>query len=242
VAVTDTVNCECDDTTNNRTLKSLRDDLMRRLGFGAQVDNPPPGMAEMLSGFLIEAQELLYRRYEVLRTERMFSWPLTQGVNLYDLPGNAEVCTKKLDPRKVTWVGAVRDGQWYPLRCGIPPELYSHDIEGRPERYEIRQCIEIWPAPEATEGSLVIEGHFGLEAFAADADKVTVDDRAVFLLALANAKAHYRQSDANNYVGQLEVYIDNMVAGAHHTRRYVPGVPDRADCVYVAPRPSVPFT
>jgi hypothetical protein len=235
------VQCACDDTTNNRTLKSLRDDLIRRLGYGAQVDNPPPGMADLLNGFLIEAQELLYRRYEVLRTERFFSWDLTAATNLYDFGDNAEACAKVLDPRKITWVGAVRDGQWYPLTCGIDPRLYSHDITGYPERYEIRQCIEVWPTPDETAGQLVIKGRFGLEAFAVDADKVTIDDRAVFLLALANAKSHYRQPDAQNYVQQLEVYIDNLVAGAHHTRRYVPGVRTDCDGVYVQPKPSVPF-
>jgi len=240
--VTTSYNCTCDDTTNAKTLGELRASLMSRLGFGAQAANPPPGMTDLLNSFLIEAQELLYRRYDVLRTERLFSWPLVAGVRLYDLPDNAEVCTKKLDPRKVTWVGAVRDEVWYPLVCGIPPELYSHsDRTGYPQRYEIRQCIEVWPAPEETSGSLVIKGHFGLEAFAADADKVTIDDRAVFLLALSNAKAHYRQPDAQNYVQQLEVFIDNMVAGAHHTRRYVPGTNRRADMIYVAPKPLVPF-
>lgn len=244
IAQTDAVsyNCDCDDQTNAKTLKQLRDDLARRLGYGAQVDNLPPGMTELLNSFLIEAQELLYRRYNVLRTERMYTWPLEQGVRMYDLPDNAETCTKKLDPRSVTWVGAIRDGIWYPLVCGIPPEMYSHDITGYPERYEIRQCIEVWPAPEATEGHIAIKGHFGLEAFAVDADKVTIDDRAVFLLSLANAKSHYRQPDAQNYVQQLEVFIDNMVAGAHHTRRYIPGRTDRGDYVYVQPKPLVPFS
>lgn len=357
MAITDSVNCACSDTTNNRTLKNLRDDLMRRLGYGAQVASPPPGMADLLNAFLIEAQELLYRRYAVLRTERFYSWPLTNGVRRYGLPANAEAtplptpvisgvttattggtlaaatysyrvaarntygrtlassavtvvttgstsvntinwpavtvpagvsgvtgydvfgrvggseqllaslgnvlsyadtgsaapsgalptsnttaeCPKLLDPRSLTWVGIERDGIWQPLECGIPPELYTHGVTGRPQRYEIRQCIELWPAPEATSGNLVIKGHFGLEAFAVDADKTTIDDRAVFLLALANAKAHYRQPDANNYVGQLEVFIGNLVAGSHHARRYVPGHDGRADGVYVQPRPTVPF-
>lgn len=234
-------NCECDDAPNNRTLAQLRSDLMARLGFAAQAANPPPGMALLLNSFLIEAQELLYRRYHVLRTERFYSWPLESGVNLYDLPDNAEACTKKLDPRNVSWVGTVIDGTWRPLACGIAPELYSGSQTGQPQRYEIRQCIEVWPTPDETSGSLVIKGHFGLEAFAADADKTTIDDRAVFLLALANAKAHYRQGDANNYVSQLEVFIHDLVAGSHHTRRYIPGTDARVDMVYVQPKPTVPF-
>lgn len=357
MAITDSQNCTCSDVTNNRTLKSLRDDLMRRLGWGATVNNPPPGVADMLNSFLVESQELLYRRYKVLRTERFYSWPLTQGVRLYDLPDNEEsltvpapvnaafstsgvggslaagtyyyrvsavnafgeslastgtsqvtvgatstvtvnwiaptapnaetavtgyriygrttgaelllanvglvttwiddgsltpagalptvnttaICGKSLDARMITWVGMERDDSWVPLHCGIRPELYSYNQTGWPQRYEIRQCVEVWPTPDFTAGNLIIRGHFGLESFSADTDRVTIDDRAVFLLALANAKAHYRQSDAGNYVQQLEAYLDNMVAGAHLTRRYIPGDTGIGDGVYVIPRPTVPF-
>lgn len=242
VAATSVVyNCDCDDTTGNRTLKQLRDDLMRRLGFGAQVNNPPPGMADLLNSFLVQAQEFLYRRYDVLRTERLYTWPLQQGVRFYDVDANAETCTKRLDPRKVTWVGVERDDQWYPLVCGISPTLYSSNPTGWPTRYEIRQCIEVWPAPDDTAGSLVVKGHFGLEAFAADTDKTTIDDQLVFALALANAKAHYRQPDANNYVAQMETMMRNLVAGSHHTRRYVPGDDGRSDYIYTRPKPSEPF-
>lgn len=235
------VNCTCDDATNNATLLQLRTRLMSRLGYGAQAANPPPGMKELLNDFLISAQEELYRRYDVLRTERFFSWPLQVDVRLYDLPDNAEACIKKLDPRKVTWVGVERDGTWETLREGIPPEMYSNDVTSRPQRYEIRQCIEVWPVPEETNGSLVIKGRFGLEAFAADTDKTTIDSEPVFLLALANAKAHYGQGDANNYVAQLETMMQNFVAGSHHTARYVPGESGYGDAVYTLPKPTVPF-
>lgn len=237
-----TYNCDCDDTTGNKTIKQLRDDMMIRLGFAAQVNNPPPGMAALLNSFVIEAQELLYRRYDVLRTERFYSWALQEGVRMYDFGDNAETCTKRLDSRKVTWVGVERDGLWRPLACGIDPALYSTNGNGWPQRYEIRQCIEVWPAPSATEGNLVIKGHFGLEAFAADDDKTTIDDRLVFLLALSNAKAHYNRPDAGNYVQELETMMGNLVAGSHHTRRYVPGRDGRADYVYSMPTPTVPFT
>jgi hypothetical protein len=238
----DTRNCDCDDTTGNKTLAQLRRDLMVRLGFAAQADNPPPGMTDLLNSFLIEAQELLYRRYDVLRTERFYSWSLQSGVKFYDINDNAETCTKRLDPRKVTWCGVQMDDTWYPLECGIPPELYSGNPNGWPQRYEVRQCIEVWPTPDQTNGTLIIKGHFGLEAFAADDDPTTIDDRLVFLLALANAKAHYGRPDANNYIAQMEQMMLNLVAGSHETRRYIPGRPRMFDMVYTAPKPTVPFT
>jgi hypothetical protein len=237
-----TVNCDCDSGEVGKTLATLRADLMARLGFAAQASNPPPGMVTLLNSFLIEAQEILYRRYDVLRTERFYSWHLQQGVRLYDLPNNDETCTRRLDPRKVAWCGVARDDTWYPLVCSIPPELYSGSPTGWPQRYEIRQCIEVWPTPADSIGSLVIKGHFGLDPFAADTDTTTIDDRLVFLLALANAKAHYERPDANNYVAQLETMMLNYVAGSHNTRRYIPSPSRRGSgLVYVEPKPTEPF-
>lgn len=246
MSITDAVNCACSDTTTHKTLSALRGDMMSRLGYGAQAANPPPGMAGLLNGFLIEAQELLYARPTgEFRTERFYSWPLTVSVRKYTLISNAEQtdattpCTKILNPRQITWVGIERDGVWTPLAEGIAPEWYANTTTGIPQRYEIRQCIELWPAPAETLGNLVIKGHFELEPFTADTDKTTINSRAVFLLALANAKAHYRQPDASNYVQQLEVLIASLVAGSHGTRRYIPG--GREVPVYVRPAPSVPF-
>lgn len=201
----------------------------------------PPGVMASLGAILVNAQEQLYRRYDVLRTERFFTWPIEAGVHLYDIPGNAESCDKKLDPRKITWVGIDRDESWTALRCGIAPELYSHDQTGVPQRYEIRQCIELWPRPDESIGRLVVKGRFGLGPFADDSDQTTIDDQAVFLLALANAKAQYQQPDAGNYTAQLETLISGLVAGSHHTRRYVPGAPRYTDATYAIPRTTEPF-
>lgn len=241
------INCDCNDTTDYRTLLELRQDLMRRLGYGAQINSPPPGVADLLTSFLQDAQRSLIRRYPTLRTERWFSWSLTAGERFYDLPDNDEqtvdpVCAKQIDPLQITWVGVQRGTVWQPMRRGIPPVVLGRTVTNSwPTHYDIRQCIEIWPAPAATEGTLRIRAHFRAEAFAADADKPTIDDQAVFLLALANAKAHYGKPDANNIVSQLEVYIQSLVAGTHGPARYIPGSNRDADMVYVEPKPSVPF-
>lgn len=343
-------NCDCADNTNYRTLLQLRQDMLRRLGYGAQVNNPPPGMADLLTSFLQDAQRSLIRRYPSLRTERWFSWSLTAGERFYDLPGNDEgvplgppsgvqfgpttpagtlapgtysyrvsslnaygesiasqelsitigspttgvlvqwtplagatgyriygrtagaeqllatvgavqewgddgsitpsgalptadasmECGKQLDPLRITWVGVTRDTVRYPLTRGIPPQVLDRTTTNSfPSHYDIRQCIEIWPAPAASEGTLRIRAHFQPEAFAADSDKPTIDDQAVFLLALANAKAHYGKPDANNIVSQLEVYIQSLVAGTHGPQRYIPG--RHADVTYVEPKPTVAF-
>jgi hypothetical protein len=345
------------DISGNRTLKQLRDDLMLRLGYAAQLANPPPGMPELLNAFLQDAQRSLIRRYPALRTERWFSWSLTAGVRFYDLTLNDEAATlptpvissvttatvggtiaaglssyrvaavnaygntlasaaqtvtstgatsantinwtavvapagasavtgyqvfgrtggselllasaglvttwvdtgslaptgalptanttaqstKLIDPSRLTWFGYQRGNVRIALRRGIPETSIGYTIIGWPAYYDIRQSIEVWPAPNATEGTLILRGHFKGEAFAADADQTTIDDHAVFLLALANAKAHYGKPDAQNLVGQLEVYLQTLVAGLHGPARYIPGRNTRGDMVYSEPKPLVPW-
>lgn len=223
-------NCQCDDDAPRATLAELRRRLLVRLGMAAMPAGLP-GMAELLNDFLTQAQELLYRRYDVFRTERFFTWNMEKGVRFYDLPGNEDgaggdggLCEKRLDPRKVRWVG-VQDGAgiWRELIDGIPPELYTGLSEGFPHRYEIRQCIEVWPAPQDDDHKLRIKGHFGLLPFIEDEHTTTIDAEAVLLMALANAKAHYGQPDGGNYMQQLNVYIADLVAGQHGTARYIPG-------------------
>lgn len=228
-------NCTCDDPNPSRTLAELRAEMMRRLGFSTLTANPPPGMPELLNSFLQGAQRSLYRQYPVLRTERFYTWDMVAGTRFYDLDANADTCTKQLDPRMISWAG-LSEGcdNWRSLVCGIPPECYQNaDERGIPYRYEIRQCIEVWPAPDVDTYKLRIKGDFGLEPFEADTDQCTIDDEAVFLFALARAKAHYGQPDANTYQTDATNYIRNLAAGAHQTRRYVPG-----ECVATAmPKP-----
>ncbi len=236
---TDPFNCACDDNTH-RTLADLRQELATRLGFAAnlatlpEVVTYPSGMKALLDSFLAGAQKYLFRRYDALRTERVFTWNMVQGKRHYDLPAlDTTFCPKGLDPYKVSWVGVEHAGVWYALQPGIPPELYTFQVQGFPARYEIRQCIEVWPAPGDALFRLRIKGRFGLEPFAADFDKATVDDELVFLLALANAKAHYGHPDASLYLQQFEQTMMKLVAGTHQTRRYVPGRQTR----YIDPDP-----
>ncbi len=222
-------NCECDEESFERTLEDMRTAMLRRLGYSAQLSNPPPGMAELLDDFLRDAQEQLYHRYASLHTERYFRWQLQPGVRYYSVRGNDDLCAKKLNPYRITWAGVQdRDNSWHPLICGIPGLFYtSTDFQRMPSHYEVRDCIEVFPTPDDYY-TLRVKGHFGLLSFTEDEDQCTIDSHAVFLLALANAKAHYRQPDAQNYFAQSNSYIGSLVAGAHLTRRYVPRMTQRA--------------
>lgn len=223
------VNCDCVDTTGYETLATLRNRLMIRLGYAAQVSNPPPGMSALLTEFLQSAQKEMYRKYAALRTKRLFRWTMTPNVVMYGLRSNDEdtICNLKLDPYKqIEWVGVQQQGNsaWTPMVEGIPPEFYtSANRSGIPTNYEIRQCIEIFPPPNAAH-YLWIKGHMGLQAFSADSDTPTIDPELVFLRALAVGKAHYGKVDAIATATMADSYLKQLVAGTHGRKRYVPTV------------------
>lgn len=218
-------NCECDEGFyGNETLYDLRRDVLIRLGYAAQVDNPPPGMAELVNAFLQRAQSFLYRRYRVLQTERFYRWEMTPGERFYGIRDNIDDCPKKLEATRITWAG-VEDlnGTWLPLRAGIRPEYYtSVTFEGLPTCYEVRQCIEVFPAPDEAY-TLRIKGHFGLSRFTEDTDQCTIDSELLFMWALANAKNHYGHPDASDVAAQAQTYLRDLIAETHGTRRYIPG-------------------
>lgn len=220
-------NGECmDEVVPTDTLANLRIRMLRRLGFSASATNPPPGMAALINEFLSSSQTYLYRRYSQLHTRRKFRWKLVPGQRFYSLKDNDEdvLCNYQMDPNKtIEWAG-IQDTRnvWYPLVEGIEPQLYTTiTTPWRPARYQIAQSIEIYPAPDQTYWLWMI-GHFGLRAFAADSDKTTIDCELVFLHALANAKAHYGQPDANNIESQANSYRQELIAGTHGTNRYIP--------------------
>ncbi len=220
----------CADGLPTATLTSLRDRLMIRLGYAAQVANYPPGMSVLLDDFLQSAQVILYAQNPALHTERIFTWTLTAGTRYYNITANdeqdagANQCLKVLsDYKPPTWVGFQDDNAaWIPMSEGINPTRYTNTTQGRPDSYEIRQGIEIFPAPDSSTYKLRIKGHFGLLAFAIDADTTTLDAELVFTLALGNAKAHYGQRDAQSVLAQVTSYLKAINAGTHGTARYIP--------------------
>jgi hypothetical protein len=221
----DDMNCDCEDASPYRTLATLRTSMMRRLGYSAMAANPPPGMSELLTEFLQDAQKQIMQKRPDLRTKRIFKWNMVAGTRFYAFSDQASCCDMVFDQTKVDWVG-VEDlnGRWYELINGIPPEFYTTRTQrGLPVRYDMRSCIEVYPAP-AGAYTLRIKGDFGLNAFAADGDKTTIDDHVVFLLALANAKVHYKQQDAKSVYQQYTDYLAGMVSDKHATARYIPGV------------------
>lgn len=216
--------------TEIQTLAQLQQRMLIRTGYAAQVSNPPPGILALVTDFLQSSQRELYRRWPEKLTRRFFRWTMEPGFRFYDLSGNDEnrdpgVAQFLLSTSKVIeWVG-VQDpkGTWTPLFDGIAPELYTMVTQyGRPVRYEIRNGIEVFPAPD-TEYNLWIKAHFKLLPFATGTDVTTINSEAIFLHALACAKAHMGQPDADKIMMMSNSYIGELCAGTHNTKRYVPG-------------------
>lgn len=232
------LNCDCISSYNSDTMGNMVQRMMVRLGYAASAANPPPGMTALLKDFLAESQRFLFDKVASFRDSRYFSWDLEQGVRHYGYGTSDEPCGLPFIPDHVEGVwttdGNVGNERWNKLICGIDPYLYSGgDRQSYPQRYELRQCVELWPAPDDRVGKLVIKAKAGLGPFEDDADTTSIDSDIVFLLALANAKAHYNKPDAQTYGGMVQSRISDLIAAAHHTRRYIPGGGDP----YMPPEP-----
>lgn len=110
---------------------------------------------------------------------------------------------------------------WTPVAFGINAAEFTASQTGKPHRLEVREYIEVWPAPDKTY-LLQLKGHMGLLPFDDDANLVTIDAEVVLTFATALAKAHYRQPDANNYAQMAAGLERNLTAGTHAGRRYLP--------------------
>lgn len=227
--LSDTFNCDCEsqplpeDGWMVDTLGNLRERVAMRCGYAAQASNLPAGMVALINEFLRTAQNQLYRQHVEFRGKRLYAWQMEPNVRYYNLSNDESDC-RRLDPYSVEWCGFEDLNQaWYPLINGIDPVLYTRAqiSTGWPTHYEIRSCIEIFPAPRAAY-TLWIKGRFGIDPFKLDTDTTTVDAEAVYLLASGLMKIHYGQVDGQALLNQAMNYTKYLVAGSHGTRRYVP--------------------
>jgi hypothetical protein len=141
------------------------------------------------------------------------------------------------DATEPTWPGAIDgtvvDGTvtftaraaatatWGRINRGINALEFSVANRGLPTNYELGEYLELWPVPDKTY-VVWLRGHLGLKRFTEDTDECTIDARLIFLMALANAKAHYGQPDASGYMKQLEIRLGRLCASGHVGRRYIP--------------------
>lgn len=218
-------NCDCEEVSPWRQLSALRTDMYIGMGYAAQAANPPPGMADLVSFYLRTAQSFLWRRYMDSRCERFFAWTMVPGLRYYGIAEGVDACFGfALDRLKISWVGFEDlNKTWVQLIEGIPPEFYTRaqTTTGWPSHYEIRQCLEIFPAPQAAY-TLWVKGDFGLAPLASPTDRTTIDDEAVLWMALGLMKEAYGKPDYATFKGMALQRIKDIVTGQHGTARFVP--------------------
>lgn len=188
-----------------RSLGDLRSELRARLGFSAA--GAAAGVnQETLNSFLREAQNVLYWTHEWARLRRYET--KTVGVNQYliDYPATA-------NPERIIALSLLQNGIWLPpMKKGISPQLYTYqDNTAPPNRWEPYEQIELWPKADQ-QYSLRIFFIKALDRFTQDGDAATIDDSLIFTVALADAKAHYRQPDAAEYKTRAETLLNSLRA------------------------------
>jgi hypothetical protein len=94
-------------------------------------------------------------------------------------------------------VSVLRGGVWSPpIPKGITPSMYTYQTNySWPQRWEPYAQIEVWPAADQDLPAAHLL-HQEPRRFTQDADRASLDDTAISLVATATLKAHYRQPDA----------------------------------------------
>lgn len=208
---------------------------------GEYLRRRPANVSRVATDLLQSSQRFLFEKVASFRQSRFFRWPLQQGVRFYDFAGNDDLCGLRFVPELVEGVYVTDSDcpteRWRPLAAGINPLLYDGGVrESWPQRYEFRQCIEIFPAPDERAGFLRVKGKFDIQRFEEDDDRTTIDADLVLLNALAIAKQQFGQQDFQQYQAMVQSRIGDIIAGSHHTRRYMPNGDEWHDAVPPRPR------
>lgn len=185
-----------------KTLGEIRADIQIRLGFGmagqAGVVNAP-----LIDSFIRSAQEQLIEQYDFLRLKGFDERTTGASQQFYDYPEGCDAYNLK--SVSIYWNGRV-----IPLKEGIEPTDRGITPSGPPQKYERRDQIELWPIPSSNEYTIRTEFMKEPGALVNNSDRVSIDSQLIFLHALSNAKAHYRQPDAQTYASQLDAYLLKM--------------------------------
>lgn len=200
----------------NKTLEELRTALRARLGFGSQGSSSGAAAA-LLDDILREAQEALYWEYDFPVIHVARDATVGVGQTLVDYPNDIE-------PLKITSVQILVNTIWLPLDEGIDFRDDSYvTVRTYPQKFDRRAQIELWPENDSVR-TLRVEGAKRLDAFTQNSHRTTLDSDLVQVAALAMAKEHYRQPDADIYRASLNRKLARIKSSTHGLRRYIPGV------------------
>lgn len=201
-----------------KTLGELRQELRDRLGF-ASTGGRSGANTSIIDSFLRNAQSQLYWQFDwkfLISVDK--SIVTNKSQTLYDWPD-------AVDPDRLIQVLAEDTSSSlpniYPLVEGID---WNHDnyttTENKPSRYERRDQIEIWPAPDSANYKIWLEYVQRLGRFTQDADRASIDEDLILLHAISNAKSHYGHRDSQVYVQQLNALLQRLKSGGMGSKRY----------------------
>lgn len=184
-----------------KTLGTLRSSLQTRLGFGmsgqAGIVNAP-----IMDSFLQDAQNQLYEVCDWRELCAFEERDTGTDQQFYDYPTDCNV-------DRIQTISVWNGGELQQLKEGISLEQRSVDIGNWPLAYERRDQLELWPVPN-TIYRLRFEYVKTLAPFTESNHRCSLPDAEVFLLALSNAKAHYRQPDADRYQAQADALLTRL--------------------------------
>lgn len=186
-----------------RTLGDMRSELQTRLGFGmsgqAGIVNSP-----IMDSFLRSAQEQLYWQFEWRELCTYEERQTGTDQQFYDYPADCNI-------ERIQSINVWDGGQWVPLDEGISVQDRSTQVNTRPLKYDRFEQFELWPIPIG-QFDMRIEYVKTLDDFSESTDRASLPSEIVFLFALVNAKAHYRQPDADRYEKQLDALLARLKA------------------------------
>jgi hypothetical protein len=204
-----------------RTLGELRSELLARLGMAGMGASGGANLT-LCNSFLRNGQAQLYR--------------MTEWRHLIDYPAAGAMaggtCARD---KRVLRLETQYSGQWKELSEGVSTDMWSTmETQSQPVRYERFAQLLIYPkANQAYTVRVWFVADLG--RFTQDADVATLDDEMIFLHALSNAKAHYRQPDAPTYQGQLNTLLGTLRGQSFGSngvyRRGMGGSPERKPAV-----------
>lgn len=195
----------------NRTLGDLRGTLLARLGMAGMGASGGANQA-IFDSFLTNGQYQLYLQQDWRALTDYKDVTLGVDQNLLDYPTVGTMkpgigCTRN---QRILKIQTIYSGQWRDLCEGIDTEMWNTmDTPSFPSNYERYAQLMIYPKADQPYTVRIWYIH-DLLPFSTDEDRTTLDDELVFLHALANAKAHYRQPDAGTYQGQLNSMLEKL--------------------------------
>jgi len=175
-----------------RTLGELRAEMRAMLGAASAGASAGPN-GTIIDTHLRNAQTLLYWTHDWahLRKYALKTLGLNQYLIDYPTDGNGA------NPDRIRYVSVLRGGVWSPpLQKGITPSMYTYqDNKSWPQRWEPYAQLEVFPKADQ-QYSMRIFYIENLGRFTDDADRASLDDTAISVIATGTLKAHYRQPDA----------------------------------------------